>query len=286
MRLSSYMRGIGIGIAVTALVLHFSDSRASAPMSDEEVIARARQLGMVEAGTLGDRVSVSGQTAPGDPQLIPGTASVSNDETSAVSIQSGGDLIDILGTVTETASDPESSETAEATATPVPADTAEVTATPAAAEEAEATATPAPTNTPLPTATSTPAPTNTPLPTATSTPAPTNTPLPTATSTPAPTATSTPAPTATATPAPTATAAPTQAPTPVQNGASKDIIVVKGDSSYTVAKRLAEAGLVSSAADFDKYICRTGLDRKLRVGNFSIPEGSDYDTIINILTNK
>ncbi len=49
MKLKIYLRGLGIGIVVTALILGISGGQKE--MSDAEVIARAKQLGMVEAET-------------------------------------------------------------------------------------------------------------------------------------------------------------------------------------------------------------------------------------------
>lgn len=47
MKLKYYLRGLGIGIIVTTIILAISFSTRDVEMSDEEVIARARQLGMV-----------------------------------------------------------------------------------------------------------------------------------------------------------------------------------------------------------------------------------------------
>ena len=47
MKLKYYLRGLGIGIIVTTLILMVSFSGRDTDMSDDEVIARARQLGMV-----------------------------------------------------------------------------------------------------------------------------------------------------------------------------------------------------------------------------------------------
>lgn len=49
MKLKIYLRGLGIGIVVTALILGISGGKKE--MSDAEVISRAKQLGMVEAET-------------------------------------------------------------------------------------------------------------------------------------------------------------------------------------------------------------------------------------------
>ncbi len=51
MKLKYYLRGLGIGILVTALIMGISAGRQK-QMSDEEVRARARELGMVESTTL------------------------------------------------------------------------------------------------------------------------------------------------------------------------------------------------------------------------------------------
>lgn len=55
MKLKIYLRGLGIGIVVTALILGISGGKKE--MSDAEVIARAKQLGMVEAETESGKLS-------------------------------------------------------------------------------------------------------------------------------------------------------------------------------------------------------------------------------------
>lgn len=47
MKLKYYLRGLGIGIIVTTIVLAISFSQRKEELSDEEIIARATQLGMV-----------------------------------------------------------------------------------------------------------------------------------------------------------------------------------------------------------------------------------------------
>ncbi len=51
MKLKYYLRGLGIGIAVTALVLMLAGG-ANESLTDEEIIERAKELGMVESVTL------------------------------------------------------------------------------------------------------------------------------------------------------------------------------------------------------------------------------------------
>ena len=64
----------------------------------------------------------------------------------------------------------------------------------------------------------------------------------------------------------------------------KTITVNSGDGSYTVAKKLAEAGVVTSAENFDTYLCQNGYDKKLRTGNFSIPADASDEQIARIVT--
>ncbi|MBR5945256.1 MAG: hypothetical protein IKZ94_09955 [Lachnospiraceae bacterium] len=56
MKLKYYLRGIGIGMLVTALILSVSYLNHN-KMSDEEVKARARELGMVESTSLLEAVN-------------------------------------------------------------------------------------------------------------------------------------------------------------------------------------------------------------------------------------
>lgn len=51
MKLKYYLRGLGIGIAVTAAVLMLAGGGKES-LTDEEIIARAKELGMVESVTL------------------------------------------------------------------------------------------------------------------------------------------------------------------------------------------------------------------------------------------
>ena len=47
MKLKYYLRGLGIGIIITTITLSIVSGKDSKSMSDEEVIARASELGMV-----------------------------------------------------------------------------------------------------------------------------------------------------------------------------------------------------------------------------------------------
>ncbi len=65
---------------------------------------------------------------------------------------------------------------------------------------------------------------------------------------------------------------------------SGSITIPSGVDSYYVAKQLEDAGIVASASDFDRYLCRYDYDRHILTGTKAIPEGADYRTIAQILT--
>lgn len=52
MKLKYYMRGLGIGMVVTAFILSVVLDKDTKTMSDNEIMARARELGMVESTVL------------------------------------------------------------------------------------------------------------------------------------------------------------------------------------------------------------------------------------------
>ena len=118
MKLKYYLRGLGIGIVVTALIMGLSTGN-TVPMTDAEIKAKAAMLGMVESDSL--RLSDRG-TATASPE--------------ATNNPEGTEASETLGATV--------SPEAEATATPEATALPEVTATPGAtvSPEAEATATP------------------------------------------------------------------------------------------------------------------------------------------------
>ena len=68
--------------------------------------------------------------------------------------------------------------------------------------------------------------------------------------------------------------------------AAKSVTISSGDGSYTVAKKLADAGAVSSADDYDDFLCANGYDKKLRPGTFKIPSGASDEQIARIVTGQ
>ncbi len=71
-----------------------------------------------------------------------------------------------------------------------------------------------------------------------------------------------------------------------ETGAVKSVTIASGDGSYTVAKKLADAGAVSSAEAYDDFLCANGYDKKLRPGTFKIPTGANDEQIARIVTGQ
>ena len=64
------------------------------------------------------------------------------------------------------------------------------------------------------------------------------------------------------------------------------ITVRSGASSVSVAKQIEDAGLVSSAGEFDRYLCQNGYDKKICVGTYAIPVGATEEEIARAITKK
>ena len=130
MKLKYYLRGLGIGIVVTALIMGLSTGN-TVPMTDAEIKAKAAMLGMVESDSL--RLSDRG-TATASPEATNNPEGTEASETPGATV----------GSEAEVTATPGATVSPEATATPEVTATPEATATPGAtvSPEAEATATP------------------------------------------------------------------------------------------------------------------------------------------------
>lgn len=62
--------------------------------------------------------------------------------------------------------------------------------------------------------------------------------------------------------------------------------VRRGDSSVSVARRAAEAGLVQSAADFDVFLCQNGYDKRISIGSYEIAVGASEKEIADTITKS
>ena len=245
--LKYYLRALGIGIIVTALLMGYSQ-KGQAQMTDEEIRERAAQLGMREQqGVLSELATASPEVSPAaDPTVSP----------------------TYWSTAASTGS-PTSQPAAEPAASPTPQPAAEPTASPTPQPAAKPTASPTPQPAAKPTASPTPQPAA--KPTASPTPQPAA--KPTASPTPQPAA----KPTASPTPQPAASLAPA--------GDVVTLVINRGESSVTVSKNLEELGLVEDYWAFDRYLCENGFDHSIGTGTYEIPLGTAEEEIARIICN-
>ena len=208
MKLKPYLRGLGIGMIVTALILHFSMKNSNdSGMTDSEIKARAAELGMIENTVLSNTVSQQ---------------SVSVDFSEIIE---GDDDSELLP---ESSDEPVSEPSAVPSEEPVAEPSEEPVAEPSTEPSVAASPSPSPSV------------------------------------------------------APSVAASPADSDTPVNY---VTVTVVSGDSSYAVAKKVYDAGLVSSTALFDQYLCANGYDRFISVGQHRIPVDATDEEIAKILTS-
>ena len=96
-----------------------------------------------------------------------------------------------------------------------------------------------------------------------------------------PTVTPTPTPTVTPTLTPTVSPSPTPDSTPTVETVT--ILIVRGDSSYTVSRRLEEAGLIENAREYDTYLVDNGYSKTIRTGTYKIPVNATWEEIAKII---
>lgn len=69
-----------------------------------------------------------------------------------------------------------------------------------------------------------------------------------------------------------------------EDGAAAVILkIVGGDSSYSVSKKLAAAGLVEDAAAFDAFLCDNGYSRSIHTGTYEILPGTSQEEIAKMI---
>ena len=203
----SYFLGLGIGITVTALILGISFQSRKTVMSDDEIIARAKELDMIENTVIAELEQNDAnetQTEKTEPVLMDG---------------------DVSNTEEVDSEETDSEETTPTVTTPVvtPAETTPVV-TPAEA-------------TPVITPTE---------------------------------------------------ATPVVTPAVLEGDAALmvTIVISAGESSVSVSKKLAQAGLVEDATAYDAYLCSYGYDKRITVGSHPIPYGASLEEIAKIITSK
>lgn len=221
MRLKYFLRGVGIGILVTTIILtatHASERR----MSDSEVIDRAIELGMSFSA------SHSGQQSS--------TEEASSEESSAGQENSGDDVTDDLQHESEAETEMGSQSPSE-TASELAGDGEALPG-----KESEAV-------------------------TGMTTQATTET-------------------TETTTELTTENNNAGSAAGVINNEVTCTINITKGMSSRTVCDMLKQNGIIEDAADFDRYLIKTGYDDKIRVGEVEVNSGMTYEELTASLYKK
>ncbi len=61
------------------------------------------------------------------------------------------------------------------------------------------------------------------------------------------------------------------------------ITVESGNDSMVISQKLFEAGLVNSAAEYNRFLVENGYDRRLRTGNHEIPANATNEEMAKIL---
>lgn len=219
MKLRYYLRGLGTGIVVTALILSRLTG-AARPLTDAEIRAKALTLGMVDADSLSladvagggsSQESVNAETEVNSPEPKETSGSENSDPSETPDGEEGSEPTDT--------SEPRESEMPE---NPEDADSSDSTES----------------------------------------------------STPEPTPASSPSPS----PDPVVTDSPTSEP-----AETVTIVISGGDSSYTVSRKLVEAGLVEDAREFDAYLVDNGYSRTIRTGTYRIPVDASWEEIADII---
>ena len=230
-RLKYYLRALGIGIIVTALLMGYSQKHGG-EMSDEEIRQRAAQLGMVEQkGVLSEVASVTENPVDSEtmqltePTMMPSPEPKKEPEISEPTVEPSP----------ESTKEPEISE-------PTVEPSSEPTKEP---EMPEPTVAPSSEPTKEPEISET-----------------------------------------TVTPSPEPERESEAAAETVSQADTVTVVISRGESSVTVSKTLAEAGLVEDYKSFDSFLCSGGYDKSISVGTYEIPVDATEEEIAKIITKK
>ena len=166
-RLKYYLRALGVGIVVTALLMGYSQ-KGQARMTDEEILQRAAELGMTHPeGVLSELATVTPEPSRTLSEIQPETSPTPSPETQSTPEPEDQPVSGNAANSTAASG----TEPADSTAQPTDDSITQPAASPTAEPAVVSTASPAPTPAAKPTPTPTAKPT--PMPTAKPTPAPT-----------------------------------------------------------------------------------------------------------------
>ena len=261
MNIRNYLKGIGVGIIVASLVLIIAGKFNNKAMSDEDVIKRAKELGMVESTTLTQPSANDGLANTSDTQVVSDdknsnqdSANTSDTDSKDNSDSKTADDKTVNASDTDSKSNSDSktvddksvnasdtdskSNTDSKTADDKTANTSDTDSKTSDDKSADTTSNNADKN--------------------------------------------------------TSDKNSTDADSKTSNAADKtvkstdtvSVEVKSGMSSESAAAAVKDAGLVDDDIEFNKYLCANGYDKRLRVGQYDIPKGSDFDTIAKYLCGE
>lgn len=265
MNLKFYLRGLGIGIVVTAIIMLVLSAQNKSNLSDAEIRQRAQELGMIDGNTTLTQLT------------LPDASEGENDkdtEEKTVQIAQGDS-----GKTENADAEDEKAESKEAEDAEANADAAEETAiqgdteTPAETEE----------TTENETSSENEATVENEVAEANKTPTEDETSSENETAA----ANETSAEGEASVENEVAAADETSSTENVNSsGESITFRISSGEGSYEIAKHLADMGLVENATKFDEYLCRTGLDRRISTGSYSIAPGTSEEDIAKKIAGR
>lgn len=213
-----YLRGLGLGILITAIIMGVAQ-RGSKEMSDEEVRQRARELGMIENTVLSEPVAEPEADAEQAETDLAAAEEKSEEAAPADTEPVTEDTQEAAADEQDTQEQTDAEDSQEqADAVDAQAEPEQADAQTALEEETEQ---------------------------------------------------------STGAQSETKTAA---------SGEAQIFTIDKGDSSVSVAQKLEQAGLISSAASYDRFLCDNGYDKKIRAGEYTIPADAGDEQIARIIT--
>ena len=269
MKLKYYLRGIGLGVVLTAIIMGFALGARNAPVSDAEVIEKAKGLGMVEGGVLSDYSDEGGSTAELEEEKKPDLSAPDKKVADAGDVADAGSEVpdsSLAGDVSEETADDSTKPGTDGIANSVGS-----VANKAAASGANSSAKDSDkgkdekadkdkANKEKPVINK-------------KNEEPEEEPEEAAPEE------------AAEEPAQEPAEAPADNAVPA-TGEKVDVVIRGGSSSDTVAKILYDAGLVDNAASFNKFLIEQHKDTLIKSGNKSIPRGASYAEILEIITKK
>ena len=297
MGLRLYLRGLGIGIVVTALLMGYTLG-GKKELSDAEIISRAESLGMVEESKV--LVQPQEKEEQDDVAADPGSAGTDapeKDESSPIIVTGEGDLpkepenevtdaakdeTDNTGSDKEAGNEPEKeTQEPETSREGVNGESTKELSVSGAVKGAEE---PGETET-----SGTKSDTDNKAEADTGTKTETETGTKTGTESGTGSDTGTKTGTGTGTDSDTGTKTGTGTGTGSDTGTKSKVITVtikKGSDSLAAAKELERAGIIENAAAFDGYLVSKKLDRLISSGSFKIPDGASDQEIARIITGR